>query len=204
MTRPSEVTRERILKAAERLFAERGYDGTSIRTIVARARVNQAAINYHFDGKDGLYREVLRSGFRALTEHQLAHARELTAMSREQALLDFVRRQLAPLSARDEVSRAMRIFNWETVRPTPVFRSLMREEAAPFLGLAADLVRRFLPDADHRTLMVASIWLLGQCSVFLRNRDQLAEPPIGLVLDESALDWLSQLISRWVVGGLAG
>jgi AcrR family transcriptional regulator len=204
MTRPSEVTRERILKAAERLFAERGYDGTSIRTIVARARVNQAAINYHFDGKDGLYREVLRSGFRALTEHQLAHARELTAMSREQALLDFVRRQLAPLSARDEVSRAMRIFNWETVRPTPVFRSLMREEAAPFLGLAADLVRRFLPDADHRTLMVASIWLLGQCSVFLRNRDQLAEPPIGLVLDESAVDWLSQLISRWVVGGLAG
>jgi AcrR family transcriptional regulator len=53
MTRPSEVTRERIMKAAERLFAERGYDGTSVRAIVAKARVNQAAINYHFDGKDG-------------------------------------------------------------------------------------------------------------------------------------------------------
>ena len=60
MTRPSEVTRDRITKAAERLFAERGYDGTSVRAIVAKARVNQAAINYHFDGKDGLYREVLR------------------------------------------------------------------------------------------------------------------------------------------------
>ena len=56
MTRPSEVTRERIMKAAERLFAERGYDGTSVRAIVAKARVNQAAINYHFDGKEGLYR----------------------------------------------------------------------------------------------------------------------------------------------------
>ncbi len=75
MTRPSEVTRERIVKAAERLFAERGYDGTSIRAIVAKARVNQAAINYHFDGKDGLYREVLRTAFRALTEDQVAHAR---------------------------------------------------------------------------------------------------------------------------------
>ena len=68
MTRPSDITRERILKAAERLFAERGYDGTSIRTIVAKAKVNQAAINYHFDGKDGLYREVLHVAFRALTE----------------------------------------------------------------------------------------------------------------------------------------
>jgi DNA-binding transcriptional regulator YbjK len=53
MTRPSEITRERILTAAERLFAERGYEGTSIRAIVAEARVNQAAINYHFAGKDG-------------------------------------------------------------------------------------------------------------------------------------------------------
>ena len=57
MTRPSEITRQRILKAAERLFADRGYEETSIRAIVAKARVNQAAINYHFGGKDGLYRE---------------------------------------------------------------------------------------------------------------------------------------------------
>jgi AcrR family transcriptional regulator len=40
-----------------RLFADRGYEETSIRAIVAKARVNQAAINYHFGGKDGLYRE---------------------------------------------------------------------------------------------------------------------------------------------------
>ena len=63
MTRPSDITRDRIIKAAERLFAERGDDHTSIRAIVAKARVNQAAINYHFDGKDGLYREVLRQRF---------------------------------------------------------------------------------------------------------------------------------------------
>ena len=64
MTRPSEITRERILNAAERLFADRGYEDTSIRAIVAKARVNQAAINYHFGGKDGLYREVLRAAIR--------------------------------------------------------------------------------------------------------------------------------------------
>jgi TetR/AcrR family transcriptional regulator, regulator of cefoperazone and chloramphenicol sensitivity len=202
MTRPSEVTRERIMKAAERLFAERGYEATSIRAIVAKARVNQAAINYHFAGKDGLYREVLRAAFRALTEQQPADAAQATAMSREAALGAFVRRQLRPLTARDELSRHIRIFNWETVRPTAVFRKLLSEEAATFMGLAVDLVRRFLPEADHRTLTVAAIWLVGQCSVFVRNREQLAGPPASLSLDESEVEWLAQLISRWTIGGL--
>jgi TetR/AcrR family transcriptional regulator, regulator of cefoperazone and chloramphenicol sensitivity len=202
MTRPSEVTRERIMKAAERLFAESGYDGTSIRAIVAKAKVNQAAINYHFEGKDGLYREVLRVAFRALTEHQLEHAEELKSMSREEALSQFVRRQLQPLLGRDEYSRHMRIFNWETVQPTTVFRDLVAEEAAPFVGLAADLVRRFMPEADQRTVTVAAVWLLGQCSVFVRNREQLAQPPVGLMLDESAVEWLAVTIGHWVVSGL--
>ena len=63
MTRPSEYTRQNILKSAIALFAERGYDGTSIRAIVSKARVNQAAINYHFKGKEGLYFEVLKVAF---------------------------------------------------------------------------------------------------------------------------------------------
>jgi AcrR family transcriptional regulator len=202
MTRPSDVTRERIMKAAERLFAERGYDATSVRAIVAKARVNQAAINYHFDGKDGLYREVLRTAFRALTEQQLEHADEMKAMSREAALAEFIRRQLRPLLGRDEYSRHMRILNWETVRPTAVFRKLLSEEAAPFMGLAVELVRRFQPEADQRTLVAAAVWLLGQCSVFLRNREQLADQPLGLVLDESGVEWLAQMVSRWATGGL--
>jgi TetR/AcrR family transcriptional regulator, regulator of cefoperazone and chloramphenicol sensitivity len=202
VTRPSDITRERIMKAAERLFAERGYDATSIRAIVAKARVNQAAINYHFDGKDGLYREVLRAALRALTEQQLEHADEMKAMSREAALAEFIRRQLRPLLGRDEYSRHMRILNWETVRPTAVFRKLLSEEAAPFMGLAVELVRRFQPEADQRTLVAAAVWLLGQCSVFLRNREQLADPPLGLVLDEAAVEWLAQLVSSWASGGL--
>jgi AcrR family transcriptional regulator len=203
MTRPSEITRERILKAAERLFADRGYEATSVRAIVAKARVNQAAINYHFAGKDGLYREVLRAAFRALTEHQLAHAEETKAMPREKALAEFVRDQLRPLLARDVISRHIRIFNWEAVRPTAVFRKLVSEEATPFMGLAVDLVRRFLPEADQRTLTVAAVWLIGQCSIFVRNREQLANPPASLAIDEAAVERLAQLVSAWAVAGLA-
>jgi hypothetical protein len=139
-----------------------------------------------------------------MTEDQVSHAQDMKTMSREDALGEFIRRQLRPLMARDESSRHMRIFNWETVRPTAVFRSLVAEESAPFMGMAADLVRRFMPDADRRTLTVASIWLIGQCGVFLRNRDRLAEPPIGLNLDDATVEWLAQAISGWLVAGLGG
>src|ERR1700731_1441870 len=141
MTRPSDITRERILKAAERLFADRGYEETSVRAVVAKARVNQASINYHFGGKDGLYREVLRAAIHALTEQQLAHAEEMKGMPREEALAEFIKYQLRPLAARDQISRHYRIFSWETLRPTALYRKLVSEEATPFLGLAVDLMR---------------------------------------------------------------
>jgi hypothetical protein len=124
-------------------------------------------------------------------------------MSREDALAAFIRHQLHPLAARDELSRHLRLFNWEAVHPTEVYRKLVAEEAAPFLGLAVDLVRRFKPVADKRTLIVAAVWLVGQCHVFIRNREQLANPPISLVLDEADVEQLANLISSWAREGLA-
>jgi AcrR family transcriptional regulator len=202
MTRPSEYTRGRILKAAESLFAERGYQDTSVRAVVAKARVDQAAINYHFEGKDGLYREVLRAAIHALTEHQLAHAEELKIMSREDALAEFIKYQLRPLAARDQISRYYRIFDWETVRPTDIYRDLVSEEATPFLSFAVDLIRRFMPNADQRTLTMAAIWLFGQCTIFVRNREQLANPPVSLDLGETAINQLTNLVSGWALFGL--
>jgi AcrR family transcriptional regulator len=53
-------TRARLLKAAGRLFAERGFKKVTVRDICRAARANVAAVNYHFGDKDGLYREVLQ------------------------------------------------------------------------------------------------------------------------------------------------
>jgi AcrR family transcriptional regulator len=55
-----EESRARIVEAAGRLFGERGFDGVSVRELARSARVNGAAINYHFGGKEGLYHAVLR------------------------------------------------------------------------------------------------------------------------------------------------
>ena len=48
-----------ILNAAEKLFAELGYDGTSTRKIAKESGVNMAMINYYFGSKDGVFQEII-------------------------------------------------------------------------------------------------------------------------------------------------
>jgi AcrR family transcriptional regulator len=52
-------TKQRILDSAERLFAEHGFDGISLRTIIADAKVNLAAIHYHYHSKQALLDAVI-------------------------------------------------------------------------------------------------------------------------------------------------
>ncbi|MCG3823341.1 TetR/AcrR family transcriptional regulator [Photobacterium damselae] len=52
-------TKSRILDAAEWLFAEHGFNETSLRTITSKANVNLASVNYHFGDKKNLIRAVL-------------------------------------------------------------------------------------------------------------------------------------------------
>jgi AcrR family transcriptional regulator len=59
--KPQDPTRERILDAALDLFGERGLTGATVRDIAQRAKVNVAAISYHFGGKEELYRAVAKS-----------------------------------------------------------------------------------------------------------------------------------------------
>jgi AcrR family transcriptional regulator len=60
---PNGDTRQRILQAAEMLFAEHGFDAVSMRDITALAKVNLASVNYHFGSKLALLAEVV--GMRA-------------------------------------------------------------------------------------------------------------------------------------------
>src|SRR4030042_6248269 len=113
MSLPSEYTRHNIMKAAVALFAERGYDGTSVRAIVSKARVNQAAINYHFKGKEGLYTEVLKVAFEGYLRLAAFDLEKLKALPREEALRSFLRQQLHPPLARGGGSRHIRLFAWE-------------------------------------------------------------------------------------------
>jgi AcrR family transcriptional regulator len=68
----SASTKERILAAAEVLFAQRGFDGASLRQLTAAAGVNLAAVNYHFGSKDKLVEQVFRRRLDALNASRLA------------------------------------------------------------------------------------------------------------------------------------
>ncbi|MEP6907757.1 MAG: TetR family transcriptional regulator [Pseudoxanthomonas sp.] len=65
-------TKDRILGAAEELFAQHGFAGTSLRQVTTRADVNIAAVNYHFGSKENLVNEVFRRRMDDMTALRLS------------------------------------------------------------------------------------------------------------------------------------
>ena len=65
-------TKDRILGAAEELFAQHGFAGTSLRQVTSRADVNIAAVNYHFGSKENLVNEVFRRRMDDMTDLRLS------------------------------------------------------------------------------------------------------------------------------------
>ena len=64
-------TKDRILGAAEELFAQYGFAGTSLRQVTSHADVNIAAVNYHFGSKENLVNEVFRRRMDEMTAARL-------------------------------------------------------------------------------------------------------------------------------------
>jgi AcrR family transcriptional regulator len=90
----SPSTKERILTAAEALFAQRGFDGASLRQLTAAAGVNLAAVNYHFGSKDNLVEEVFRRRLDQLNARRLAALEQVAGLPKttvEDILAAFIR-----------------------------------------------------------------------------------------------------------------
>ncbi len=77
MSPPHFSTKERILGAAEELFARHGFAGASLRELTTAAKVNLAAVNYHFGSKDNLVNEVLRRRLDELSEQRMRALHEV-------------------------------------------------------------------------------------------------------------------------------
>src|SRR5258708_14318075 len=79
--KPQHETRTRILDAAEELFMQHGFEGTSMRPLTTKAGVNLAAVNYHFGSKHALIEAVFR---RRLDPMNVARIAELEMLESEQ------------------------------------------------------------------------------------------------------------------------
>ncbi len=91
-------TKERIISAAEELFAQHGFGGTSLRQVTSRADVNIAAVNYHFGSKENLVNEVFRRRMDEMSEKRLAalaQAQQSSPNSLELILRAFIEPPLA-------------------------------------------------------------------------------------------------------------
>lgn len=84
-------TQERILDSAERLFAENGYDQTSLRTITSNAGVNLAAVNYHFGSKEKLVRKVFERKMAPLNHVRIDNLEQVLSEARGKGVRPAVR-----------------------------------------------------------------------------------------------------------------
>jgi AcrR family transcriptional regulator len=138
---PPSETREQLLAAAERLFADRGFAAVSVRTIAAEAGVNWSLVGYHFRGKGGLLAEVYRRHCTTLNRERL---RLLTEARRggprlESVIEAFVRPALSAIQGGDGRNQYSRL------------RAMLAAEDAPLLAqLVADNV-----DQSSRTFVAA-------------------------------------------------
>jgi len=135
-------TREQLLDAAERLFARRGFDATSVRDITGAAACNLAAVSYHFGGKQALYRETFRRRLAAVRNERIATVERALAApdaSLESVLTSFARAFLAPLVQDDGAGRLTELIAREMVDP--------RLPGGLFAGEFVEPVQRALAEA---------------------------------------------------------
>jgi AcrR family transcriptional regulator len=77
MARPKRTTKDKLMDAAEKLFARRGFHGASLRDITAEAGVDLALVNYHFGSKKQLLAAVLERRGQILNEERLRRLAEV-------------------------------------------------------------------------------------------------------------------------------
>ncbi|MCB0962126.1 MAG: TetR family transcriptional regulator [Acidimicrobiales bacterium] len=142
-TRPSaDPTRDRIVRAAADLFAERSFDGATTRAIAARAGVTQPLLNYHYRSKDELWKAAVDSLFEQLAASMAAETEELQGVDAVAAARERVRRFVV-FSARHP--QLHRIITQESKADGPRMDHLVEHHVRPLyeatVAMFADLVR---------------------------------------------------------------
>lgn len=154
-------TREAILDAAERLFAERGFEATSLSDVGAMAGVSRGTPGYFFGSKEELYRAVIQRCFQEVREAvQAGRVRALASQEpAEVVLAGAVGEYFDFLQARPQF---IRLLEWEALTGGQLLQDLPLLSGALQDALAAIMAELGLPadeSAEARHLLVSIIAL---------------------------------------------
>jgi AcrR family transcriptional regulator len=169
-------TRRRILEAACKVFAEKGFRDATHAEICHRAGTNTAAINYHFQDKETLYAEAWEVAFhRSLEAHPPDGGVPPEAPAEERLrgrVLSFVARILDPESHEFEIVQK------EYAHPTGLLMEVMRESIQPIRQEMSRIVRELLGErASDRDVDLCQMSIMAQCLHIMtreRHRRMLA------------------------------
>ncbi len=150
----STSTKERILTAAEALFAQRGFDGASLRQLTAAAGVNLAAVNYHFGSKEKLVEQVFKRRLDALNQHRLAELAKVAGKPGtrlEDVLAAYIRPALE-LSHEGNGSLFMRVLARAFAEHDDTLRQFLSENYGHVMKQFTAEFARLLPHLDRAEL----------------------------------------------------
>jgi len=211
-------TKERLLDAAELLFAQQGYEAVSIREIATAADVNLAAVNYHFQGKHNLYVEVLRRRLEPKREKLLAAIAKVEAADDDQPKLEMLIRAFVGTHLEDAVNNprgqlGIHLMSREMSEPRHGARVLLKELIAPVRERIRLLLTDLLPEAEETRIQMIIGSLVGQFIFYAMywynhqcQRDDSPDAAAAFVsLGDSSEDYIANVIdhvTRFTLGGI--
>lgn len=159
-------TRGRILAAAERLFAERGVAATSLRAITRLARVNLAAVNYHFGSREALVEAVYERRLGPLNRARLRQLDDAEHRASPPAVAAVVAAFVEPivdLSARDARDGPLfvRLLAQTHAEAGPCFHKLFARENAGVVERFSAALARALPQLTPTELALRLQFMVG-------------------------------------------
>ncbi|MBP7488534.1 MAG: TetR family transcriptional regulator [Azospira sp.] len=205
-------TRERILDAAEHLFTENGFEGTSMRMITGAAGVNLAAVNYHFGSKEQLIQEVFRRRLTWLNQERLRILDELEAEAagkplKPSLIVDAFFGTLIRMAEHEALGGRtfLRLIGRTMTEPSGFIRAFFAEEYAGVVDRYKQALFKALPDVPKAEIVWRFHFMLGATSYAIAGTDALRIVTDWGIEPQEADEGLDKLLPRlmsFLLGGL--
>ena len=173
--KPQHETRTRILDAAEELFMQHGFEGTSMRLLTAKAGVNLAAVNYHFGSKHALIEAVFRRRLDPMNAARIAELDRLEAgcaLTPETIIRAFVGPSLRLVEdAKGGGRNFTRLLGRTYTEPAKAIRALIGQTYAPTMERYKAALERALPQMPPEELIWRMHFMFGTLAYTLAATD---------------------------------